>query len=334
LIRPAVSVLLPVRNARETLPACLESLAAQTLADHEVLAVDDGSTDGSGELLVERARADLRLRVRRTPARGLVAALNEALADARAPLAARMDADDVADPRRLSLQAERLTDDPGIDVLGCRVALIGEGNEGLLPYVEWQNSLLSHEDMARDRFVESPLVHPSVMLRTETLRAQGGWRDFPGPEDYELWLRGFAAGWRFAKRPETLLQWRDHPGRLTRTDPRYAAAGFERCKLEALLAGPLAGGRDVVIWGAGRIGKGWARRLRGARRRVRAFVEVDARRIGRKLGEAPIVPVEQAAAFEGALHLAAVGQRGARARIRDAAAALGLLEERDLIAVA
>ena len=334
MIRPAVSVLLPVRDARDTLTECLDSLAAQTLADHEVIAVDDGSSDGSGELLEERGRSDPRVRVRRTPARGLVAALNEALAAAQAPLAARMDADDVADPRRLSLQAARLAGDPRTDVLGCRVALLGTGNEGLVPYVEWQNSLLSHEAMARDRFVESPLVHPSVMLRTEALRALGGWREFPGPEDYDLWLRGFAAGWRFAKLPETLLQWRDHPRRLTRTDPRYAEACFERCKLLALLAGPLAASRAVVIWGAGRIGKGWARRLRGAGRRVRAFVEVDPRRIGRTLGNAPVVPVAQAASFGGALHLAAVGQRGARDRIRDAAAALGLREEGDLIAVA
>ena len=59
--------------------------------------------------------------------------------------------------------------------------------------------------MARDRFVESPLVHPSVAMRTATLRQLGGWRDFDGPEDYDLWLRGFDAGLRFAKLEETLV---------------------------------------------------------------------------------------------------------------------------------
>jgi glycosyltransferase involved in cell wall biosynthesis len=332
--RPSVSVLLPLRDARDTLTECLDSLAAQSLADHEVVAVDDGSTDGSGDLLLERARADPRLRVLRRPARGIVAALNEALGAAAAPLVARMDADDVADPRRLLLQAARLREDSRTDVLGCRVELFGAHSEGLAPYVLWQNSLLTHEAMARDRLVESPLVHPSVMFRADALRALSGWREFPGPEDYDLWLRGFAAGWRFAKLEETLLRWRDRPRRLTRTDPRYAPACFQRVKLDALLAGPLAGGRDAVVWGAGRVGKGWARALRDAGRRVRAFVEVDPRKIGQAIGRAPVVAVAGAASFPGSLHLAAVGQKDARARIRAAAAALGLAEERDLIAVA
>ena len=120
---PRVSVLLPVRDAATTLHACLDSLAAQTLGDHEIVAVDDGSGDGSGELLLARAGSDPRLRVLRTPRRGLVGALSLALAQARAPLVARMDADDVARTPRLALQAERLERDTAVDVLGCRVAL-------------------------------------------------------------------------------------------------------------------------------------------------------------------------------------------------------------------
>ncbi len=110
---PAVSVLLPVRDAATTLAACLDSLAAQTLADHEVVAVDDGSTDGSGERLAARAAKDPRVRVFRTPPRGLVPALSLALAEARAPLVARMDADDVAHPPRLEAQVRRLRADDG-----------------------------------------------------------------------------------------------------------------------------------------------------------------------------------------------------------------------------
>jgi hypothetical protein len=172
------------------------------------------------------------------------------------------------------------------------------------------------------------------MLRTAPLRARGGYRDCGGPEDYDLWLRGHAAGWRFAKRPESLLQWRDGPGRLTRVDPRYAPARFQALKLEALRRGPLSGGRGVVLWGAGRIGKAWSRSLAGAGLRVTAFVEVDPDRIGRRVHGAPVVAVAGAAGFPGALHLAAVGQRGARERIRAAARALGLEEGRDLLAVA
>jgi hypothetical protein len=269
--------------------------------------------------------------------RGLVPALNAGLALARAPLVARMDADDLALPSRLELQAATLAAEPSIAVLGSRVCLLGDPgrpNPGMRAYLEWQNGLVDHESITRDLLVESPLVHPSVMLRTARLRALGGYRDCGGPEDYDLWLRGHAAGWRFAKRPETLLLWRDAPARLTRVDPRYAPARFQALKLEALRRGPLSGGRAVVLWGAGRIGKAWSRSLAGAGLRVAAFVEVDPARIGRRVHGAPVVAVAGAAGFPGALHLAAVGQRGARERIRAAARALGLEEGRDLLAVA
>jgi hypothetical protein len=334
---PRISVLLPVRDAAATLGACLDSLAAQTLADHEVVAVDDGSRDGSGEILRARARADPRLRVVSTPPHGLVAALNRGLAEARAPLVARMDADDRAATDRLARQAGRLEADAAVDVLGCRVRVVGlDGppGEGMRAYVRWQNALLDHDAMARDRFVESPLVHPSVAMRRPALASLGGWRAFDGPEDYDLWLRGFAAGLRFAKLPEVLLDWSDSPGRSTRTDPRYAPSRFLALKLAALRAGPLAGARAAVVWGAGPVGKAWSHALRAAGHEVRAFVEVNPRKLGGRVHGAPVVSVDGAAALRGPLHLAAVGQPGARERIRDAAARLGLVEGADLVAVA
>jgi glycosyltransferase involved in cell wall biosynthesis len=328
-------VLLPVRDAAATLDACLGSLAAQTLADHEVVAVDDGSRDGSGEILRARARSDPRLRVLGTPPRGLVPALNLALGEARASLVARMDADDRAREERLSRQVERLEGDRAVDFLGCRVHLVGAGaGEGMRSYVRWQNALLDHDAMARDRFVESPLVHPSVATRTATLRRLGGWRAFDGPEDYDLWLRGFDAGLRFAKLAEVLLDWRDSPRRLTRADPRYAPARFLALKLEWLARGPLAGGRPAVVWGAGPVGKGWSRALRAAGHEVRAFVEVNRRKIGGRVNGVPVVAVDEAARLRGPLHLAAVGQPGARERIRAEAARLGLVDGIDLVAVA
>jgi hypothetical protein len=333
ILLPRVSVLLPVRDAVATLGACLDSLAAQTLGDHEVIAVDDGSLDGSTEVLLARARADPRLRVLRRARHGLVRALDAALAEARAPLVARMDADDVARPHRLALQVERLERDAALDVLGCRVAC-APSPEGMRAYVEWQNALIDHDAMARDRFVESPLVHPSVAMRTATLRRLGGWREFDGPEDYDLWLRGFDAGLRFGKLEETLLDWRDSPGRLTRTDPRYAPGRFLALKLEALSRGALARGRGAVVWGAGPVGRAWSRALRATGHEVRAFVDVDPRKVGAQRHGVPVVAVAEAGRLRGPLHLAAVGKKGARERIRAHSARLGLVDGIDLVAVA
>jgi hypothetical protein len=201
-------------------------------------------------------------------------------------------------------------------------------------YVAWSNGLLDHAAIVRDIWIESPLVHPSVVMRASALRALGGYRDFDGPEDYELWLRAHAAGLRFGKAPETLLAWRDLPDRLTRRDSRYAAERFRALKLEALERGPLAAGRGVVIWGAGPIGKGWARALLARGHRVVAFVEVDLGRIGQTIHGAPVFRVDEAARLRGPLHLSAVGQKGARQRIRLEARRLGLVEGHDMLAVA
>jgi glycosyltransferase involved in cell wall biosynthesis len=332
-----VSVLLPVRSARSTLADCLDSLARQTLEDHEVVAVDDGSSDGSADILEAAARRDGRIRVVCIAPRGLVCALNTALEHASAPLLARMDADDVAAPERLERQARRLREDPDTAILGCGVRLFaeeGRSNAGMRAYVDWLNELIDHESITRDIWIESPLAHPTVMMRTSLLRALGGYRDFDGPEDYDLWLRAHAAGARFAKLPEVLLDWRDAPDRLSRRDPRYSAERFRALKIEALERGPLRHGREVVLWGAGPIGKGWAQALRARGRKVAAFVEVDPRKLGKRIHGAPVVDVDSARRFPGSLHLAAVGQRGARGQIRREAARLGLVEGEDLFAVA
>lgn len=116
--------------------------------------------------------------------------------------------------------------------------------------------------------------------------------------------------------------------------PRYAPERFLALKLEALRRGPLAGGRAVVVWGAGRIGKAWARALLAGAHPLAAFVEVDPRKVGQRIHGARVLSVDAARGLRGPLHLAAVGQKGARERIRKEAARLGLVDGVDLVAVA
>jgi len=327
---PAVSVLLPVRDAGPLLEDCLASLERQTLVDFEVVAVDDGSTDGSGELLEAWAARAPRLRVVHQPPHGLVAALNRGLAACRSPFVARMDADDISHPRRLELQAAVLEARPEVGVVSCLVRCCPRASVagGFARYEEWLNGLRSHEQMARERFVESPLAHPSVMVRREVLRAAGGYRDCGWPEDYDLWLRLFAAGTGFAKVERPLHFWREHHDRLTRRDPRYSTDAFLRCKAHHLALGPLSGGRSAVVWGAGRTGRRLSRLLLAGGVEVAAFIDIDPRKIGRVARGRPVVAPEALPGLlgEGAVVLAAVASRGARELIRARLEAIGLVE--------
>lgn len=117
---PDVSILMPARNEERFLPAALESIRRQTLQDWELVAVDDGSTDATPDILEKAAKNDSRIRVLCPEERGLVPALNIGLAECRAHLVAQMDADDISHPWRLALQHSFLSDNPTVGTRGAR----------------------------------------------------------------------------------------------------------------------------------------------------------------------------------------------------------------------
>lgn len=335
-----VSVLLPCRDAAPWLPACIRSLEAQTLDRFEVLAVDDGSTDGTHELLAAWAARDRRVRLLATGGVGLVGALRLATERARGSLLARMDADDVARPERLAAQRAFLEADPATAACGTGVRLFPRQalGSGYRRYERWLNGLQGPKAIARDLFVECPIAHPTLMIRASALRAVGGYRDAGWPEDYDLVLRLARRGYDLANLPERLLAWRARPGRLSRSSPRYGAEAFRRCKVHHLLRGALPADRPVVVWGGGRVGKAFARALARAGRPAEAFVDLDPRKVGQRIAGAPVLDPrdfgERLARGYRPYVLAAVGSPGARAEIRRELEGRGLRELADYRAVA
>jgi glycosyltransferase involved in cell wall biosynthesis len=321
--------LLPVRNEERYLVECLESLSAQTLSELEVVVVDDGSTDSTPEILAAHARADSRFRVHRQEPAGMVAASEHARAEARAPLLARMDADDVALPERLELQVVAIEEE-GLAAVGGQVEYFPEPTDGMRAYADWLNSLVTVEAALRDLWVECPLPGPGLTARAELV----SYRDRGWPEDYDLVLRIWEGGGRFRNVDRLVHRWRDHAERLTRTEPAYTRDAFRRCKVHFLRRTLLAGDRAAVVWGAGPTGKALARELLAAGTPLAGFVEVDPRKLGKRIHGAPVVPVERAAEAPGALALGAVSGPEGRARVRELATALGLVEGRDFVAVA
>ncbi len=334
--RARVSVILPVRNGEAHLPDAIASLESQTLQDYEVVGVDDGSTDGTGALLDAWAARDSRVRVMRRPHAGIVPALEAARRAARGRYLARMDADDVAAPDRLLRQLTMMESGPELVGCGTLVAYFprSQVRGGARRYEAWINGLVTSEEIERGMFVECPLPHPTFFLRADAVEAVGGYRDRGWPEDYDLVLRLWEAGGRFAKVPEVLLHWREGSLRLSRTDSAYAPEAFRRCKIHYLRRTLLQGRDGVVMWGAGPTGKAFGRELVQAGVELRAWVELDPRKIGQEIHGAPVVTPDDLPRFPRALCLAAVGRAGARAEIREALAALGRIEGRDFVAVA
>ena len=337
---PLVSVLMPVYNAVDTLDEALESLRHQSLKDVEIVAGDDGSEDGSGELLERWQKREPRLRLLRSEHEGLIAALNRGLAECRGRLLARMDADDRSHPQRLEKQVALLERHSGVSVVSCVVELFPRERvgEGFRIYVEWLNGLVEHEEIEREIFIESPIVHPSAMVRREELVGLGGYQERGWAEDYDLWLRYAATGKRFAKVPETLFFWREHADRLTRTDGRYSVENFLRAKSHYLIEGPLRGRDGLIVWGAGKTGRRLSKHLIRGGHRPDFFVDIDAKKIGGTLRNVPIIDVNELAdrwvEWEHPMLLAAVGSRGARRLIRRELARLELREGADFLCVA
>jgi hypothetical protein len=184
--------------------------------------------------------------------------------------------------------------------------------------------------MARGRFIESPLAHPSAMVRRDVLTIADGWRDAGWPEDYDLWLRLFESGVIFAKVERPLFFWREHDARLTRTDDRYSVPSFLRCKARYLARGPLAGCRRVVLWGAGRTGRRLSAMLLDEGVEIAAAVDIDPDKIGGTLRGIPVIAPEELPAnlSTDAVVVTAVASRGARRLIREHLVNLGLEEGR------
>src|SRR6185503_19685560 len=142
---PAISILLPVRDAAPWLAASLASLWRQSFRDFEVVAVNDGSRDASGAMLERAARREPRLRVVHTAACGLPLALTTALAASRGALIARHDADDLSHRDRLALQRDHLARHPRVSVVGCRVRLLPAAGAGMQRWARWHSGLLTHD---------------------------------------------------------------------------------------------------------------------------------------------------------------------------------------------
>jgi glycosyltransferase involved in cell wall biosynthesis len=330
---------MPVFNAASSLAKSIQTIRDQTLADWELLIIDDGSTDGTRDVLGQAARLDARVRVIDQHHAGIVSALNRALSAAKGRLIARMDADDEAHPDRLAEQVQFMQQRPEIGVAGSYVRFGGDRTTaaGYGLHVDWLNSLVEPEAIYLNRFVESPFAHPSVMFRRELIDQLGGYRESAFPEDYELWLRWLEAGVRMAKVRRELLVWNDAPDRLSRVDRRYDSDAFYRCKavyLARWLHRTVAATRPILVWGAGRPTRQRARHLEAEQVRISGYIDIDPRKIGRVLAGRKVIGPDELPPPKECFVLGYVAKRGARDLARAHLQTRGFVEGEDFLMTA
>lgn len=199
---PVVSVVTSVYQGREHLRASLESVLAQELRDLELVVIDDGSRDGSAELLRELSARDPRVRVLRQENQGLTRSLVRGCAEARGEFIARHDADDRSEPARLARQVERLRADPSLAFVSCFSRMLGPRGELLLEITRPAEAAEATGALFLGR--AGPPGHGSVTFRADAYRRAGGYRPaFRFAQDADLWLRLAEQG-RLAYVPEFL----------------------------------------------------------------------------------------------------------------------------------
>jgi glycosyltransferase involved in cell wall biosynthesis len=205
---PQIAVVMSVYNNAEFLLKAIDSIRAQTFRDWQLIIVDDGSTDGSAEIVRQLLPRDWRIKLISRENKGLTVSLNEALAVARSPYIARMDGDDIALPERFEKQIAYLRSHPECVCLGSQVELIDPFDAP----IEKPVHKLTHEEIDAELLKGAgwALVHPVTMMRRDAIERVGRYKEeFNNVEDLDLFLRLAEIG-RVANLPDVLLKYRKH----------------------------------------------------------------------------------------------------------------------------
>jgi glycosyltransferase involved in cell wall biosynthesis len=226
---PRVSVVTAVYNGERYADRAIPSILAQTYRDFEYILVDDGSTDGTPEILARLAASDPRVRIFSPGRLGVAAAANYGIAQARGEYIARQDFDDRSYPERLRLQVALLDAHPEVGVVGGYYILIDE-NRGER-YVRMAPT--DHSAIVASMARSIPFANTHVAFRRRAWTEAGGYPEVPDLEDLLLWLKIAKLGWRFGNVPELLGEHFVHPSSFFHRTFKYADRQRNLARIQA-----------------------------------------------------------------------------------------------------
>lgn len=241
--------------------------------------INNNSSDRSTDIAIQWINKDSRFKLFHENKQGVAYASNTGAKKASGKYIARMDADDWCFRNRIKLQANFLDNNPEFDVIAGQVEYVShrKDTDGFKRYVDWNNSILSYEELLKNRFIEMPLINPTCMWRKSTSDKHELYLDGDFPEDYEMWLRWLNKGVKIKKLERVILKWNDSDTRLTRTHPAYSDSAFYHIKTK-YLADWLKNNNpffpEVVIWGASKTSRKRANILEDYGCNIKAYVDI------------------------------------------------------------
>ncbi len=223
---PRISVVLPAFNAEKYLREAIDSILSQTFVDFELIVINDGSTDKTQQILDEFKARDSRVVLISRENRGLVASLNEGVSVASGIWIARMDADDISHPERFAKQVA-LIESADADICGCHWLVVNQDGKT----IDANITPLLPESFVAYLSYTVPFAHGSVMMRKSFLVKNSLKYDkVKFAEDYDLWIRMFEAGAKFANVDEFLFKYRDAPATLSKNKHKENVADTKRLR--------------------------------------------------------------------------------------------------------
>ena len=252
---------MPVKNAGPYLKGCLDSIVAQTNTDWELVAVNDGSSDGSETVLMEYAREHTNIKVVHSDGVGIVSALQKAYRLSSGGMIHRMDADDLMPLDKLKLMSEVI--EKGAIVTGrvsyfCEEREVGEGFQ---KYTAWLNGLMEEGDFWREVYRECPVPSSAWLMYRSDFERVSGFDSELMPEDYDLAFRILKHKLKIIRLNQVVHHWRDSETRVSRNEEQYFPTAYLPLKVHYFLELHRDKTKTVALWGAGKKGKLVAKEL-------------------------------------------------------------------------
>ncbi len=315
---PLISILTPFKSTEAFLEDCLNSILKQTYSNWELLIVDDSSTDSSNKIVEAFSKKDSRIILLKNSGSGIIDALKLALNKSNGELITRMDSDDVMQPNKLEVLANKLLTHGRKHVaIGLVNYFSEEGIKGgYKNYETWLNNLTKRGENYSEIYKECVIPSPCWMVYRSDLIACSAFNPNTYPEDYDLAFRFYKHNYNCIPCDEVIHNWRDYSSRTSRTHIHYAENHFIDLKLHYFLELDYNTNKKLVVWGAGNKGKVIAKKL------IKEDISFDwicdnPNKIGRDIYGKILYPFSFLATIKDPQSIITVANKSAQKEIRD-----------------